>query len=48
MDIAAYIIAVLVFGIIGGAIIMSTNALYDIRESIQTIEDILSEDKQHD
>ena len=48
MDILAYIVAVLVFGIIGGAVIMATNALYDIRDSIQAIEDILSEDKQHD
>lgn len=45
MDIAAYVIAVLVFGIIGGAVILSANALYEIRDSIQAIEDILSEDK---
>ena len=48
MDILAFIIAVLVFGIIGGAVIMATNALYDIRDSIHAIEEILSEDKQHD
>ena len=48
MDILAYIVAVLVFGIIWGAIIMLTNALYDIRDGIQAIEEILSEDKQHD
>lgn len=48
MDILAYIVAVLLFGIIGGAVIMATNAFYDIRDSIQAIEEILSEDKQHD
>lgn len=48
MDILAYIVAVLVFGIIGGAVILSANALYDIRDGIQAIEEILSGDKQHD
>lgn len=38
MDILAYVVAVLIFGILGGSIILSAKALYDIRDSIYSIE----------